>query len=77
MERGRQVGRLGVLIGDGGVRLGVPSMMLHLEMYDKKESGKLTAAAGTSARDAAGRPLFRRRDLVDPSCFVHRAALFG
>jgi hypothetical protein len=30
-----------------------------------------------SARDAVGRPFFRRRDLVDPSGFVHRAALFG
>lgn len=77
VERGRQIGRVGVLTMDGGVRLGVPSMMLHLEMYDKTEAGKLTRAAGTSARDTAGRPFFRRRDLIDPSGFVHRAALFG
>ncbi len=77
VERGRQLGRVGVLMRDGGVRLGVPSMMLHLEMYDKTESGRLTRAAGTSARDDAGRPFFRRRDLVDPSGFVHRAGLFG
>lgn len=73
VERGRQVGRVGVLTRDDGMRLGVPSMMLHLEMYDKTETGKLTRAAGTSARDSAGRPYFRRRDIVDPSGFVHDA----
>lgn len=75
VERGQPLGRVGVLTNANGSRLGVPSMMLHLEMYDKTESGKLTRAAGTSARNAAGVPYFRRRDLVDPSGFLHRAAL--
>lgn len=77
VARSQQVGRVGILTKDDGSRLGVPSMMLHLELYDKTETGKLTRAIGTSARDAVGTPYFRRRDLIDPSGFVRRAALPG
>ena len=75
VERGQPVGRVGILKRPNGSRLGVPSMMLHLEIYDKTETGKLTRADGTSARTAAGVPFFRRRDLTDPSGFVHRSAI--
>ena len=75
VERGRQIGRVGILTQANGIRLGVPSMMLHLELYDKTESGKLTRAAGTSAHTAAGIPYLRRRDLIDPSGFIHRATI--
>ena len=75
VERGQQIGRVGILTQANGSRLGVPSMMLHLEIYDKTASGRLTRAVGTSARTALGVPYFRRRDLIDPSAFVHRAAI--
>lgn len=77
VEKGQRVGRVGILKRPDGSRLGVPSMMLHLEMYDGTESGKLTRAVGTSARDPHGVPYFRRRDLVDPSGFLHEAPLVG
>ena len=73
--RGQQIGRVGILMRPNGSRLGVPSMMLHLEIYDKTESGKLTRAVGTSARTAMGVPFFRRRDLIDPSAFVQRSGI--
>ena len=74
VEKGQKIGRVGVLTNSDGSRLGVPSMMLHLEMYDKTETGKLTRAVGTSARSTTGTPFFRRRDLVDPTAFVRAAA---
>lgn len=74
VERGQPIGRVGVL-QENGQRLGVPSMMLHLELYDKTEAGALTRAEGTSARTANGVPYFRRRDLVDPTGFLARAAI--
>jgi len=77
LERGRKIGRVGILRQADGSRLGVPSMMLHLELYDKTETGKLTRAEGTSSRNAVGVPYLRRRDLIDPSGFVHRAARPG
>ncbi len=77
VERGQKIGRIGILTNKNGSRLGVPSMMLHLELYDKTETGKLTRASGTSARNSAGVPYFRRRDLIDPTGFLHRAALPG
>lgn len=73
VEAGQEVGRVGVLTNADGTRLGVPSMMLHLEMYDKTESGNLTRAIGTSARSSFGVPFFRRADLVDPTGFVGAA----
>ncbi len=75
VRRGQPIGRVGILTNNDGRRLGVPSMMLHLELYDKTETGKLTRAEGTSARDAFGVPFFRRRDLIDPTGFLHRATL--
>lgn len=75
VEKRQQIGRVGILTKSGGRRLNVPSMMLHLELFDKTASGKLTRAVGTSARNAAGVPYFRRADIVDPSGFVHRAAI--
>ncbi len=75
VTRGQQVGRVGILTKANGRRLGVPSMMLHLEMYDKTETGKLTRAAGTSGRHLNGAPFFRRRDLIDPTGFLVRAPL--
>jgi murein DD-endopeptidase MepM/ murein hydrolase activator NlpD len=74
VERGQKVGRVGVLTNADGSRLGVASMMLHLEMYDKTESGKLTRAVGTSARSATGTPFLRRQDVIDPTAFVRAAA---
>ena len=75
VKRGQKIGRVGILTKKDGSRLGVPSMMLHLEFYDKTETGKLTRAKATSARTANGVTYRRRRDLIDPSGFVHRAAL--
>ena len=73
--RGQVLGRVGVLRRSNGKRLGVPSMMLHVEMYDKTESGALTRAKGTSARHTNGALFYRRRDLIDPTGFLHRAPL--
>ena len=75
VKRGQKIGRVGILTKKNGSRLGVASMMLHLEMYDKTETGKLTRADGTSARTPHGLPYKRRRDLIDPTGFVHRAKL--
>lgn len=75
---GQTLGEVGVLRDPDGSRWGgVASMMLHLELYDKTETGKLYRAAGTSARTEYGTPFFRRRDLVDPTGFLQRAALPG
>ena len=75
VTRGQQIGRVGILTKAGGGRLGVPSMMLHLEMYDKTETGNLTRAVGTSGRFMGGAPFLRRRDLIDPTGFLARAPL--
>jgi murein DD-endopeptidase MepM/ murein hydrolase activator NlpD len=77
VEAGQVVGRVGILTQADGSRLGVPSMMLHFEMYDKTETGALTRARGTSARSHLDytQPFLRRRDLIDPSGFMQRAAL--
>ena len=66
--RARQpLGRVGVLTKANGQRLGVPSMMLHFELYDKTAEGRLT--------DPSRGPYLRRRDLVDPTGFLARAPL--
>lgn len=75
VSRGQRIGRVGILTNDDGSRFNVPSMMLHLEMYDKTETGRLTRAEGTSARNEHGIPYRRRRDLVDPTGFIERADL--
>ncbi len=75
VTRGQQIGRVGILTKANGRRLGVPSMMLHLELYDKTETGALTRATGTSGRHLNGAPFMRRRDLVDPTGFLARAPL--
>ena len=75
IARGDLVGRVGVLTRANGKRLAVPSMMLHFEMYDKTQTGKLTRAVGTSARWTDRTPFFRRRDLIDPTGFLRRAPL--
>lgn len=73
VERGQVLGRIGILTRANGKRLNVPSMMLHFEMYDKTETGPLTRAKGTSARHTNSALFFRRRDLIDPTGFLHRA----
>ena len=73
VEGSQKIGRVGILFV-GRRRLNVPSMMLHLELYDKTETGKLTRALGTSARSPDGIPYRRRRDLIDPTGFLVRAA---
>ena len=75
VARGQALGRVGVLTRSNGKRLGVPSMMLHFEMYDKTQTGALTRAQGTSARHTNGALFYRRRDLIDPMGFLHRAPL--
>lgn len=75
VQQGQLLGRIGILTKNDGSRLNVPSMMLHLELYDKTETGKLTRAEGTSAKNAAGVPFRRRRDLIDPTGFIHQAPL--
>jgi hypothetical protein len=76
VTRGQVVGRVGILKNADGSRFDVvPSMMLHLELYDKTETGKLTRAPGSSGRSLDGRSFRRRRDLIDPSGFVARAPL--
>ncbi|WP_412067924.1 M23 family metallopeptidase [Rubrivirga sp. IMCC43871] len=75
VAKGQKVGRIGILKTANGRRLGVPSMMLHFEMYDKTQTGALTRAIGTSARHTNRSPFFRRRDVIDPSGFLKRAPL--
>lgn len=75
LTRGQRIGRVGVLKHGDGKRLGVPSMMLHFEMYDMTETGALTRAKGTSARHTNGALFYRRCDLIDPTGFLHRAPL--
>lgn len=84
VSRGQVVGRVGILTKPNGRRLGVPSMMLHLEMYDKTEGAgsgsggvaNLTRTHATSARDAfTGRTFLRRRDLIDPTGLLFHAPL--
>ncbi len=75
VKKGQKIGRVGILKKKNGRRLGVPSMMLHFEMYDKTQTGKLTRAAGTSARNENGTLYYRRRDLIDPTGFIARAPL--
>jgi len=75
VRRGQKIGRVGILTRANGTRLGVPSMMLHLETYDKTETGKLTRADGTSARNEHGVPFKRRQDLMDPTALVRRARM--
>ena len=75
VSKGQKVGRVGILTHSNGKRLGVPSMMLHFEMYDKTQTGPLTRAIGTSARHTDRKPFFRRRDLIDPTGFLKRAPL--
>ncbi|WP_412063485.1 M23 family metallopeptidase [Rubrivirga sp. IMCC45206] len=75
VTKGQKVGRVGILTHRNGKRLGVSSMMLHFEMYDKTQTGALTRALGTSARHTNRKPFFRRRDLIDPTGFLRRAPL--
>ena len=75
VERGQPIGRVGILTRSNGRRLGVPSVVRHLEMYDKTETGALSEAKGTSGRHTNGVPFMRRRDLVDLSAFITRAPL--
>jgi murein DD-endopeptidase MepM/ murein hydrolase activator NlpD len=75
LAKGQRLGAVGVLVKPNGKRLGVPSMMLHGEMYDKTETGALTRAKGTSARHTNGAYFYRRRDLIDPTGFLVRAPL--
>ena len=77
VKRGQKIGRVGILTNEDGSRFDVQSMMLHLELYDKTETGRLRRAKGTSAHDPHGIAYHRRRDLIDPSGFVHRAELPG
>lgn len=73
---GQAIGKVGVLKGDDGRRWeAVASMMLHLEMYDKTETGDLSRKIGTSARSEQYVPFFRRKDLIDPTGFIQRASL--
>ncbi len=41
--------------------------MLHLELYDKSETGRLNQPAENSARRPDGKPFMRRKDLFDPT----------
>ena len=75
VSQGDLVGRVGILKHANGRRLDVPSMMLHVEMYDKTQTGGLTRAIGTSARWTNGKPFYRRRDLIDPTGLLKRAPL--
>jgi murein DD-endopeptidase MepM/ murein hydrolase activator NlpD len=73
---GQPIGAVGVMKNADGTRwTGVASMMLHLELYDKTETGKLYRAVGTSARSVHYVPFFRRKDLIDPTGFILRASL--
>ena len=74
VERGQEIGRVGVLKRDDGSRL-MKSGMLHLEFYDKTQTGRLSRKQGTSARNRHSTPFMRRRDLIDPSGLVSRASL--
>ena len=77
VAQGDLLGRVGILKHANGRRLDVPSMMLHVEMYDKTQTGALTRAIGTSARWTDRKPFYRRRDLIDPTGLLRRAPLPG
>ncbi len=74
VKRSQQLGRVGILL-KGGKRMNLPSMMLHLEMYDKTQTGALSRAQGTSAKTRNGTTFKRRKDLIDPTGFLKRAKL--
>ena len=57
---GHKIAEVGHLTG-----LTLPSDMLHFEIYDKTERGKLTRARGTSAIHTNRKPFLRRKDLMD------------
>lgn len=74
VQRGQQLGRVGILEREDGRRLDLPSMMLHLELYDKTASGSLTRKTDT-AKSIHGIPFNRRKDLMDPTSVVRRAQM--
>lgn len=78
VRRGDQVGRVGVLIKPNGRRLGVPSMMLHVEVAAGTEPDGTSftqKSKGRSARSLDGTYFFRRKDLLDPSGILRHAPL--
>lgn len=75
VTKGQVIGRVGVLTKRNGKRLGVPSMMLHFEMFDGTARGPLTDYTAATARHTDRRPFIRRRDLIDPTGFLKRAPL--
>ncbi|MEM1054077.1 MAG: peptidoglycan DD-metalloendopeptidase family protein [Bacteroidota bacterium] len=75
---GQQVGRVGILKHSNGHRMNLPSMMLHFEMYDKTQPATHGLTQRTRSRSALsehGVPFYRRKDLIDPTGFIHRATL--
>ena len=64
---GQPIAKVGLLVG-----IGVPSAMLHLEMYKGDASGPLSQkSAEHSARRGDGVPFMRRADLIDPTPFLN------
>ncbi len=67
VRAGQKIAMVGHLVG-----IQVPSDMLHLELYDKSESGSLTVAAGPGSAMKNGVPFMRRKDLIDPTLNLNR-----
>lgn len=67
VSAGEVIARVGHLVG-----ISVPSDMLHLEMYSKKASGRLTVYGAASAKRSDGIPFNRRKDLVDPTPYLNQ-----
>lgn len=65
VQAGQRIANVGHLVG-----INVPSDMLHLELYDKSETGSLTTNRQNSGRHTNQRFFLRRRDLIDPTPFL-------
>lgn len=62
VKAGQRIASVGHLQG-----ITVPSDMLHLELYDKSQTGKLSVPAAAGRKRADGIPFLRRKDLIDPT----------
>jgi len=65
VKRRQKIAEVGALIKKNGRRLGVPSMMLHIETYDGTASGNIGRAARTGAKTSLRKPFKRRIDLFN------------
>ena len=65
VKAGQQIAKVGRLQG-------LSVSMLHLELYSKKATGKLTVPTSRSAKTSRGVPFKRRKDLIDPTSKLNK-----